>query len=409
LIFLVCAGTRISLAQTDPVLERYITLALAQNPRIAAAASRTEAAAERVPQMSALPDPMLGFGLKELSLNDPTLTATEMTGRWISLEQEFPFPGKRGLSKRMAEADRDMTAAEADETRAMLIADVKMAYYEWAYLRAATDLVQQSKELMRHSADLAASALSVGVGSQSDVLRAQTELTRFDVELSDLRQREQTAIADINVCCTIPLGTQTTPPSPLEYRPVNISYDSLLAMIEQNAPRARMASFRVAASQSDAALAKRGYLPDLRVGVEYMRRGKAEPEDMVSLMVGTSLPLYWRRSQDRALEEKRIEHRRAREEQQSVANDLRFELTDLWAKAASLREQIETYENGIVPQAQQTFEAAQAGYVTGRVDFMTLVSAQMMWLEAERDRLMKVADYNTTWGRIEALAGQRVP
>jgi hypothetical protein len=46
--------------------------------------------------------------------------------------------------------------------------------------------------------------------------------------------------------------------------------------------------------------------------------------------------------------------------------------------------------------------------VTGKVDFTTLLSSQMLVLDTKRDRAMKTAQYLQTWAKIEALVGRRI-
>jgi outer membrane protein, heavy metal efflux system len=395
-------------APNDPILERYIDLALTQNPRVAAAQSGADAALQRLPQAGALPQPMLGFGVKDLNL-DGGLHDDDMTGRWVSLEQPFPFPGTLRSKQKAARGMSEMAAADADETRAMLTLEVKEMYYEWAYLRAAQDAVRASKNLMQQSLKQTTTAYSVGMGSQTDVLRAQTEVAKFDLELAELAQKEESAVANLNICCVLPPGVTTTPPPPLSYEPMDIPYDSLLAMIEQNSPAARAADARVGAARFEVETARFDFYPGFTLGLEYMLQGRGEAKvDRISFMGGLTLPLYWKQSQSPQLAEKRIEGRRAEEERKNTLNDLRYQLKDLYAKTTSLKAQIEIYDQSLLPQAEQTVAAARAGYVSGKVSFMDLLSHQTLLLQVRRERFMKISDYNITWAKIEALTGQRI-
>jgi outer membrane protein TolC len=400
---------RVAVAEPDPVLERYVELALSRNPGLAAELSRAEATGQMPSQESALPDPMLGFGLRELSVDDPGLHSTDMTAKWISLEQEFPFPGTLSRKRDRARAMQRMSAAMAEKERAMLISDVKQMYYEWAYIRLAANLVRESRALMEQSLAQAVESYQVGMGSQSDILRAQTEIIRFDNELAELRQMERTAVADINICCALPPDVITQVPSPLTFSTVDISYDTLWAWIQASNPEIAAATAKIERARLERDLARRMYYPMFRLGAEYMqRRGMDEPENMVSFMGGMTFPLYWWKKQNPMLQQRRIELRQSTEEHQNVANQAHAQLSDLMAKTASLREQVERFDSSIVPQAEQTFASAQAGYITGKVDFMTLLSSQILVLDSERDRAMKTAEYLKTWAKIEALVGRRI-
>src|SRR5687768_8105935 len=81
-------------------LEALLTAAEVGNPRIAAARHTARAAAARVSQAGALPDPMLGVGLMNVPLRDPGLRNDEMTMAQVRAEAVLPWPSKLGLAER---------------------------------------------------------------------------------------------------------------------------------------------------------------------------------------------------------------------------------------------------------------------------------------------------------------------
>jgi cobalt-zinc-cadmium efflux system outer membrane protein len=396
-------------AEPDPILQHYIELALAQNPSLAAERSRAEAAGQVPSQESALPDPMLGFGVREIGLNDPIGHATSMSGKYVSLEQDFPFPGTLRGRRDRARAMQQVSAAMAEKERVRLISDVKQAYYEWAYVRFAADLLRENRALMVQLLAQSVESYKVGMASQSDVLRAQTEIVRFDNELSELRQMERTAVAALNTRCSLPPDIADQVPLPLKLEAADVSEDTLWLWVERLNPEIVAAAAQVESARLNRDLARRMYYPMFSLGAEYMQRhGVDSPENMISFMGGMTIPLYWWKKQSPLLQQRRIELRQRTEEQQNVINDVHRQLADLTARASSLREQIERYDSSIVPQAEQTFAAAQAGYIAGKVDFMTLLSSQMLVLDSKRDRAIKTAEYLKTWATIEALTGRQI-
>jgi len=408
ILFATSVGHSAESLVADSVLQRYITLALTQNPTIDIADQSAKAAGERVSQSGSLPDPILGFGVKELSADDPLLGSKEMTGRYVMLEQMFPFPGTLSRMKDAARGEHDMKRADAKSARLMLAAEVAELYYKWAYVRAAMNLTERNKALMQQMADLTTTAYSVGMGAQSDLLQAQTQVTKFDIELSDLRQMERMLVADINICCSLPPDVITTPPLPLTYARESVSDDSLWTWILRENPELQMAEARIRMADAEVQVARRMQYPDFKFGVEYMRRGETMPENMISLNAGISLPVFRRSKQLPMIRQKHAERERAGSEREDVLNRLRFQLTDMNSMIASLAEQIEYYRNTIIPQADQTLEAARAGYTHGQVDFMTALNSQMTLYDAERDQLERISRYNATWIKLLALAGQPI-
>jgi cobalt-zinc-cadmium efflux system outer membrane protein len=88
-----------SLAQSETPrlnVDQLVEEALQNNPEILAAKKKWEAYKERIPQASALEDPMFSFGI----INLPTSFSfhqEDMTMKEFSISQKFPFPGKRPL------------------------------------------------------------------------------------------------------------------------------------------------------------------------------------------------------------------------------------------------------------------------------------------------------------------------
>ena len=85
-----------SSAQSErPLLnvDRLVEEALQNNPEILAAKARWEVYKEKVPQASALEDPMFGFGIVNLPTNF-SFREEDMTMKEFSLSQKLPFPGK---------------------------------------------------------------------------------------------------------------------------------------------------------------------------------------------------------------------------------------------------------------------------------------------------------------------------
>ena len=97
------------------------------------------------------------------------------------------------------------------------------------------------------------------------------------------------------------------------------------------------------------------------------------------------------------------------EEFQEVLKDVEFQLSDLLLMETRVRNQIDIYRTGIIPQASQTLESALSGYQVGKVDFLTLLSSQITLYNYQLDLRQKYLEYKLIWSQIEALTGQRLP
>jgi outer membrane protein, heavy metal efflux system len=400
---------------TDAVLQRYIDLALSQNPRIWAADHRVEAADQRISQAGALPDPLLGISLKEYPLRGAGTDRLRMATKSVSLDQMLPWPGLRGADRRIAGADHEQTAALARNERVMLSLDVKTMYHEWQRVRAELVLVDSSRYLLEEIATQTRSAYAAGVGNLSDLLRAQTELSKLEAMRADLIAMQKKAVADLNVCCQLPLDFMTTPPSPLEFRPQDYNIDSVMARVTADSPELQAADLRETMANLAVKSARLQARPGLSVGVEYMRRDVESPasggsqwetDNMISLMGGITLPVFRRSKQDRLITQRQREASQAADERSVVFNDLHLAVSKALADLAAQREQIELYRDRILPQASATLDAALAGYAGGKVEFMVLLSSDLNVIDLSREQARRIAAYATAQARIQAAMGE---
>jgi outer membrane protein TolC len=127
----------------DPVLDSLISAAIANNPGLKSAESRTEAMDYRVTPSGILPDPMFSVGLSGPIRDSWVGEPMAMPNITLGITQMIPFPGKLGSMKNaaryMALGSHEMT----NNRRLNLIASVKSTYYDLAYWQAALRTVER--------------------------------------------------------------------------------------------------------------------------------------------------------------------------------------------------------------------------------------------------------------------------
>jgi len=69
------------------------------------------------------------------------------SARVLSFTQEFPFPGKLSLKTKMASMSAEAEMWSYQQTRLNIVAEVKEAYFDLAYLTRAIDTVNKNIEV----------------------------------------------------------------------------------------------------------------------------------------------------------------------------------------------------------------------------------------------------------------------
>ncbi|WP_417530729.1 TolC family protein [Marinobacter lipolyticus] len=176
-------------AKPPETVEQWVEEALANNATLGALQSAIEAAEAGVDGSDTWADPVVKYGLAPETLEGPN-----MVGHRFEVSQRLPWPDQLSASREASEAG--VVAARHDslwQTR-KLTASVKEAYARWWYSNRAIELHHETRALVEQLAEIARQRLNYGEGSQSDLLRIETELDTLDIQLVGLRA-EQARIA----------------------------------------------------------------------------------------------------------------------------------------------------------------------------------------------------------------------
>jgi len=117
LILIFSASAYAQEAELD--LDALVKSALEKNPKIKSLEDAARASKFRIRPAGALPDPVIGLGLKNMGLTRWTVGEEVMSEVGVSVSQMIPFPGKLSLKSRIAstqalQAEEDLKAATSD-------------------------------------------------------------------------------------------------------------------------------------------------------------------------------------------------------------------------------------------------------------------------------------------------------
>lgn len=385
-------------------LSEALSTAQANNPMLQAARFSATAAAARIGPAGALPDPQLQFGLMNRMVSELGSTADPMTMNQLQLMQMLPWPGKLSWARRGAEHSAAAANADAAEQTRMLLAQVRMAYFDVAYADRAIDVMRNTQALLRQFQDVSTTMYTVGSAIQQDVLRAQIEVARMTEDIARMGQERLAGAARLNAllgrdaqspveALELPEPTDTLPP-----------VDRLVAIALAARPALRAGAERVAAAEASLSATRRELYPDLQLGVAYQAR-PAFP-NMMSLMVGVSLPVFAGSKQLALRREATAMRDMSQAELLNLRNETTARIIENRARAERDRNLATLYRSSIVPQASAAVQAALASYRVGRVSFMQLIDNQMTVNGYETETYRLLADYQQAVGELQALVGQ---
>lgn len=425
-------------AAQEPSLPTLLAAAEAANPAIAAAERAAGAAAARVPQAGALPDPTLGVGLMNMPISDPGFGRDPMTMATIQIGSRLPWPGKLPLREEVARQRAEAARWEAERIRQSVRADVKSLYYRAYFLDRAVEVTRRNERLVGDFARLTASQSGVGSGAQAEVLKAQVERTRLADQLVALREERTGAVARLNAL----LGRPADTPLPSTELPdevriaalaggagggVRFASDALADVLPgsseredahlpgtpdlerlalEHSPMIQAHVRRVAAQEHSVSLARKATLPDFDIVTGYSQRDGFG--DFFNLMVSVPLPIFSGRKQGQAVVEQVATLADHEARHHAMVNELNADIASLSAELRRARDQLVLLDQGILPQARAALSSATASYQVGRVDFLTLLDAQVTLYQRELDYYRLLADFASNLAALERTVGTEV-
>ena len=394
-------------------LQVLVAESLKANPEIKQMGEIKNASKETIRSAGALDDPELGVALNDVPTDTWRLNQDPMTQKMVEVSQKFPFPGKRRLRSEVAaeqtRSDEFSYQDKANEVRAKVV----MGYWSLSQAYDSYDLTAKNKEFWERVVQVVETRFKVGTGQQADVLKAQVELGNYLDRLFRWSQRQESVRADLNALRNQPPKTPIPRPQPLKSRPFNLRLDDLVALAEDR-PQLQALKALITKQEKAVDLARKEYFPDATIGVGYAFREALRPPvasnpDQVTGRVMINLPI-WREAKIKPrIREEEARQRAAAEGHQNAWNQLKAMINDRFVKLQRLDQQIELYNQAIVPQARQAAEASLAAYQVGTQDFARLLQDVIDIYNAELQLQEYLMDFESNWAELEWLVGKELP
>jgi outer membrane protein TolC len=392
----------------DAQLAALLAEAAQHNPDLQAARREASAARSRISPAGALDDPMLEAGVLNYPVESRSFKTEDMTMKMIGVTQRLPYPGKRALRRDVAEREAQAAERNLEELANRVRRDVQVAYYELAYVDESLRLAERNRRTLEQYLSIAEARYGVGQGSQADVLKAQTQVSKMLEELIKLGRERPTLEAELNRAAGRATAPAAINPPPAHARDVALDFEELRAAARAKRPQLLAQERMKERSLKAVELARKDYYPDFDVRISYGQRDNAADmrrEDMLSFTVAINLPVWRESKRDPRVAEAEAMRDQASSMYQARLNELDAMLRQQVAAAGQALKSVRLYETGLLPQARLTADASLAAYRVGRVDFFTLLDSRMTVFNAETAYAASLAAYNKALAEIEFLVG----
>jgi outer membrane protein TolC len=400
-------------AQTQEALRLadLIASARSDNPELRAARELAKAAAAAPRRERAYDDPVFSYE----SWNTPNSFALDQADNNIfRLSQKVPFPGKRTLAGRVAEHEAERVADLAASVELDVIAAVKRAFFELWRAHENLRIYARERQLLQRFARIAEQKYAVGKVSQTDVLRAQVEITGVAHRTNTARLAVDTAAAELNALLGREPDRDVGLPERQDPPELNANSAALIELALERRPEMDAQRASIAREQSALDLAERQYWPDFEFSLSrFVNEGT---EDGFGAMASVTIPLAYRSKYAAGVSEAQARLAAAKAEMLQIESRIRREVQQAFAQAQTALAHYELFVTTHIPQAEQVLRVIESGYQAGSAGFLDLIdtarvieSVHLEHIEAQAEFAMARADLERAVGSELSAPGRTEP
>ncbi|WP_434149746.1 TolC family protein [Methylocaldum gracile subsp. desertum] len=401
-----CLWGSLALAMLGPAvasepltLSQILDLTLKNNPELVAARAQVQGAEGDLITAKAYPNPEIQMGAGESVARDAGVLRGALGG--VDIAQPIELPYVRRPRREAGEAGVEAASASYRVVSLNVLTRVKQAFYNVLRQQELLRMTEANRELLESIRDKIRLRVEVGESSRYELVKAEAELlgATKNRESAALRVEQAKTALRAFIGGALPPKIEIVGELPSEIPPPDL--DKLRDSVLQNHPALVQARAEVdrAKSQLELEQALRYPQPTIKAGV--YREPHLE-QWRVDLIV--PLPLWNQRQGPiaRAAADRARADALANQQQLSLVYELDTAITAF--RIAS--QQIETFESGLLREAESALKVAEAAYRLGERGILDYLDAQRTFQAVRVDYINALFDKNAALLEIERLRAQ---
>lgn len=392
----------LSFAQT---LDDYFKIAAENNPGLQAMHKEYEAALQKVPQVSTLPDPTFSLGY----FISPVETRVGPQQAKFSLTQMFPWFGTLKAQGNVAALMAEAKFQNFIDARNRLYFQVASAYYPLYELKDFVRIEQENISILESYKAIVNQKFKNGTGIMVDVLRVDIMLKDAQTNLSILRDKEKPLLTTLNKLL-----------NRSENEPVQIS-DTLKSVILLDNyrkdslivanPKLKALDLKLQASQAAEIVAQKQGLPKLGIGLDYVLVGERTDismpdngKNVLMPMVSISIPIF-RAKYNASVKEAQLLQESYTLQKQEVTNTLFSEYEVVLFQVQQQLQLISLYQQQI-QTSQQSLNLLFTSYGNSGKEFEEALRMQQQLLKYQKMSATALVQYHIAVEKINYITSK---
>lgn len=363
-----------------PELEQ---LALQNNPTLGAAWANVNAARGRQIQGGLYPNPALGYFSDDVGESG---TAGKQGG---FVSQEFVMGGKLRLNRAIAGQEVQEFQFRRDAQQLRVLSDVRLRFYDSLVAQRRVELSDELVKIAGQSQDISQRLLQAQQVSQSDLLQAQIESQEAQILINNARNIKTEAWRRLAAVIGEPALEEKPLVGELDRGIPSYVWEETYSRILAENPQLLAAQARVEQARIATQRARREIIPNITTFVSVSQRAETG-DTLVGVQAGGPIPIF-NRNQGNILQADATLIA-AENDVRRVELALRDNLSVTYRRYANARQQVDRYQNEILPRAKQSIDLVTRGYGAGQINFLSLLTSQRTYIRVSLTYLDSLAE-----------------
>ena len=368
-------------------LSKLIDEGLENNKELQSLEAKVEGLKEEISVAGSLENPRLGIGILNLPTDTFNFDQEPMTQKQIFIAQKIPWFGKRDLRAKKQAFVAERHQAILDAKRLELARKIATAYYDLGFIASSIEINKHLMEMMQQLIKVVETRYALGKGFQQDVLQAQVEISKLLIEKITLQKKYRVLEDRLNTLLNRERFSPIIPPKPPKTGSdliLKLDVDLLRDLGLNQNPWLKVRQAEMAHAATGLQLALKDYYPDMNFKVAYGQREKnsmgVEWADFLSVSMVVDLPIWHKKREGKKLEASKKSHEAVIKAYRNLIETLPYKVDALVSEIHSIQENYRLFSGALMLQTDQWARSSLAAYVVGKVEFNTMINAQIrLW------------------------------
>ena len=399
LVIVARLGYAIELSSSEYTLNQVVQLALQHNPVMSGAEAVLEQSQGQRVTAGAYLNPTIMGSAGRGSIRDPR-TGVSVTERTITVEQPLEWLGKRAARQRAADAGLAGALAGMEETKVMVTAEVKAAFFQLLFAQQEAQLARENLKTVEDLVKLVNARVSTREAPKFELVKATVELQKSKKDLARADNALLVARAKLNTVTGKTLGEGFAIQGEFETVRSGLDLGLLTEQALDRHPALRRQQHVVEQAEFTIEQERASRIPNVAVIGQYHREAGDE-----SITGGLSVPLpIWYRRQGE-IGAAMGTHRRAQAERARMQQELEQTITQHFQEVRTAQAQMQVFEQGLLFQAKEALDIAQFSFRHGVASLLEVIDAQRVYRQTLLEYTQSRVDHSIALVRLERAVG----